>query len=103
MKRCGEMVDRVPRLRDRSIHLGYISLVVFRRAAHVQKGETELEDNERPGAGVPAPSHPKHIAQEKKPEAPLALSFRLSGDEVRGEKRNRHRRPLQVVHPFHNR
>jgi hypothetical protein len=76
---------------------------VLRDAANVQGGEAELEDDQRVGVIVPAPGNPEDIAQEEKPEAPLALGLRLSGNEIRRDKSHGHRRPLQVLHPIHRR
>ena len=44
-----------------------------------------MENDQRVSFGVPAPGDPEDIAEKEKPEAPLALGFRLRGDEIGGD------------------
>ena len=74
---------------------------IFCDATKVQNREPELQNNERVGVIVPAPANPEKIAEQKNLEGPLALPFRLRGDESRGKQRRDHRGPLQVLHPVH--
>src|SRR3954447_26043773 len=51
------------------------SVLVLSDAANVEDGEAELQDDQSVSLGWPAPGHPKHVAEEKNPEAPLAFLF----------------------------
>src|SRR4029079_16047429 len=44
-------------------------------ATHVERGQAELQDDERPRARVPAPGDPEPIADEERPEADLAAAL----------------------------
>src|SRR6478735_5548568 len=55
-------------------------LFVFRRAAQVHDEQSDLQRNQRPGARVPRPHDPEHVASEKPPESGLAPRLALRGD-----------------------
>jgi len=75
--------------------------LVLQRAADVQEGETELEENQRVSVIVRAPDYPQQVAQQKQPEAPVALKLLLRTDHPRGNHRHHHRRPLNGVKYVH--
>ena len=56
---------------------GWTPLIVLLGAADVQKGETNLEEDERIGVIMYAPHDPQHVAEQEEPESPIALEFSL--------------------------
>lgn len=70
---------------------------VFAQAANVEERESDLEDDERPCVGLPAPRDPEDVTREKPPEAVLAAGFGLGGDKPGGGDAGDHRRPLKKI------
>ena len=91
--RSVELTDGLPQ--------GPLLLLVLRHAAGIQDGEANLQGDQGVSAVVPAPEDPEDIAEEKEPEAPLTTLLFQRGDKPGGEKGDRHRPPLYVIHPFH--
>ncbi len=67
----------------------------------LRRGEAQLQHDQRPGAGVPAPGDPERVAGEEDPEADLAPVLVRRGDEPGGEDGDGHRRPLNEIEPVH--
>ena len=76
-------------------------LVVLHCAADVQKGEANLEADERIRVIVDSPNDPQHVTQQEKPEAPIALELFLRAHHPGSDDRDYHRRPLNSIENIH--
>src|SRR5438067_662378 len=91
------------RLRFREVHteLG-LSLcvdlgVIFVNATKIENRQSDLQCNECISMVMPAPNHPKNIAEKETPESDYAFSFGLRCDQPCRKNRDDHRGPLQLM------
>ena len=83
------------------LKLGHYPLSgVLDGSSGVQKGETDLQKNKRAGPVMQTPDNPQHVAEEEKPESPVALEFSLGRYEPGSQDSNHHGPPLKRICPI---
>ncbi len=75
--------------------------MVFLHPAHIQRRQANLQHDQRPGAGVPAPDGPEQVAQNKAPETDSTPAQIQRCDQPGSDHGRQHCRPLQPIDQVH--